>query len=153
MTSDIVAAWHRSADITDMLLEAVSEPGLEARYSARTRTVASQFAHLHNVRLSHVERRGTGSDNTPSFPRGAQPTQAELRAALAASREQVAALLASCETAGKVKSWKGTPTSYLSYFVAHEAHHRGLVLVSLRLSGVKIDKDIGYGIWGAWGKA
>ena len=94
-----------------------------------------------------------GPATWPAFPRGAQPTRNELVAALDASRSLVAGLLATSIESGKVKSWKGTPTSYLSYFVAHEAHHRGLVLVTLRLAGIKVDKDLTYGLWGAWGKA
>ncbi len=38
----------------------------------------------------------------------------------------------------------------LSYFLAHDAHHRGNILLTLKLSGHKVDTDTQYGIWWLW---
>lgn len=38
----------------------------------------------------------------------------------------------------------------MSYFLAHDAHHRGNILLTLKLSGHKVDTDTQYGIWWLW---
>lgn len=99
-------------------------------------------------RVSHLQRRAREHvGDLQSFPRGAQPGKRELRGTLRASENALARLFEDAEAAGKVKSFAGSPATYLGYFIAHEAHHRGLVLVSLRLSGTKLPKEITYGIW------
>ncbi len=59
-------------------------------------------------------------------------------------------LLDHVQAEGRVKSWHGPPESFYGYLVAHEAHHRGLVMVSLRASGTKLGKELTYGLWQAW---
>jgi len=149
MDSDLIDAWNANAAANDLILGALGSEDLEARYSPKTRTVASQFAHLHNVRISHTEaRKAEGADALTSFARGTQPTKRELTSALAASSEVVRALFADCDRTGKMRAWSGrSAVSFLGYLISHESHHRGLVLVSLRLSGRKLDKDVTYGIW------
>ncbi len=153
MESDLIDAWNANVAANDLILGALGPEDLEARYSPRTRTVASQFAHLHNVRISHAEaRKAKGFDALEKYPRGAEPTKKELTKSLAASNDVIRELLAECERTGKMKSWSGrSPVSFLGYLISHESHHRGLVIVSLRLSGRKLDKDVTYGIWN-WSK-
>ena len=134
------------------LLSGVPRGGLDARYGARTRTVAAQFAHVHNTRLrwlSHAAPELKGA--VGAFPKGAEPTKAELRRALKDSEKTVARFLEQSEAAGRVKSWNGPPASFLGYLVAHEAHHRGLAMVALRAAGHKLGPEVVYGQWD-WGK-
>lgn len=153
MPSELAQVWTANNRINLALLDAVPAKALADKYAERTRTVAAQFAHIHNVRIYHLERRGPAFlGNLEGFARGAQPGKTQLRKALNASAKAVADLLDECEAAGRVKSWKGPPASYLGYFVAHEAHHRALAVVSLRLSGTKLPKDVLYGIWYSWRK-
>lgn len=151
-TSDLAEAWRVNDHMNSTLLEAIPDASLGDRYSKRTRAVASQFAHLHNVRVSHLERRGQDlAVGLNSFERGAEPTRRELVAALKKSTAAIAKLLDRGAADGKIKGWSNSPATYLGYLLAHEAHHRGLAIVSLRLSGTKLSKDVTYGIW-AWGK-
>jgi uncharacterized damage-inducible protein DinB len=36
---------------------------------------------------------------------------------------------------------------YLGYFIAHESHHRGSILLTLKQSGHPVDKKTAYAIW------
>lgn len=152
MKSQLVEAWCMSNEVNLYLLDSISDEYLQDRYAKRTRTVAAQFAHMHNVRLRWLNHSAPKLvDKLESFPKGAQPSRAELKEALKASEEVIARYLEECEAAGDVKYWSGPPATFLSYLVAHEAHHRGLAMVAMRISGRKLPQEVIYGQW-QWGK-
>ncbi|MFC1573345.1 hypothetical protein ACFL6M_07080 [Candidatus Eisenbacteria bacterium] len=86
-----------------------------------------------------------------NIPKGAQPTKARLVTALKASEAAIARFLEEIERAQTVKGWNGPPAGFLGYLIAHEAHHRALAVLSLRLSGKKPARDVIYSVWN-WGK-
>jgi len=148
MKTGLEQAWRVNGAMNTLLLDGIPEKSLLDRYSPKTRTVAAQFAHLHNVRLYHLDKRGPrGAPVLDPFPRKAEPTRAALKKALRASEDAIAALFRAADENGKAKGGSGPPESFLGYFVSHESHHRGLILVSLRLSGTKMPKEITYGLW------
>jgi len=152
MESQLVEAWRMSNKVNLYLLDQLPDDFLEDRYAACIRTVAAQFAHMHNVRLrwlKHAAPQLIGE--LQSFPRGAQPGKAELKEALQASEGPVAQFLEESEAAGKVEKWNGSPATFLGYLVAHEAHYRGLAMVAVRISGHKLPNEVVYGQW-QWGK-
>lgn len=152
MTSQLVEAWTMSNEANLYLIKQIPAAYLQDSYATRTRTVAGQFAHMHNVRLRWITHASSSlvGDAKP-FPRGSQPDKKELKSALRASAKIVARFLEASEAAGKVKSWKGPPATFLSYLVAHEAHHRGLAMVAMRVCGRKLPQETVYGQW-QWGK-
>jgi hypothetical protein len=114
--------------------------------------VAAQFAHIHNVRIYHLEKRGRQFlDGLETFAKGAQPARDELVAALAASEEAMASFLDRIEHLDHVKSWHGGPASFLGYLIAHEAHLRALVILSMRLAGQRLPREVVYNMWN-WGQ-
>lgn len=148
MPSQLVEAWRMSNEANLFLLENIPEEYLIDSYSPRTRTVAAQFTHMHNVRLRWLNHAAPNLiGDVRSFPKGAQPTKAELIAALQASEEIIATYLVQCEAAGEVKYWNGSPVTFLGYLIAHEAHHRGLAMAAMRISGHKLPQEIVYGLW------
>jgi len=152
MTSQLVEAWTMNNEANLFLLGEIRDAWLADRYAPRTRTVGGQFAHMHGVRLRWLHHSAPESaGGLEPFARGVEPGRSELRKALQASDKVVADYLAACDAAGKVKSWQGPPATFLGYLVAHEAHHRGLVMVALRAGGRKVDQKVIYGLWD-WGK-
>jgi uncharacterized damage-inducible protein DinB len=152
MASQLVEAWRMSNEANLFLLDSLPRDALDFRYAPRTRTVAGQFAHMVNVRvrwLTYADRSVVGKAKI--FPRGAQPTKTQLKKALTSTEKIVTRFLEKSEDAGKVKNWNGPPATFLGYLVAHEAHHRGLALAAVRLSGHKLPKEVVYGLWD-WGK-
>ena len=152
MPSPLVEAWTMSSEVNHYLLKKIPAPALSDSYAPRTRTVAQQFAHMHGVRIRWMQFAApelVGS--LKAFPRGSEPTRAQLASALKKSDKMIARYLERCEEAGKVKNWKGSPPTFLSYLVAHEAHHRGLAMVAMRMNGRKLPQKTVYGQW-QWGK-
>jgi uncharacterized damage-inducible protein DinB len=153
MASNLATAWQVNNGLNLKLLDAIPAKAMKDKYSERTRTVAAQFAHMHNVRVYHLEKRARHQlGKLQSFERGAQPTKTQLRSALKASASAIGKMLEEFEAEGSVKSWNGPPATYLSYFIAHESHHRGLALVCMRVSGTRIPDEAKYGLWDGWRK-
>jgi uncharacterized damage-inducible protein DinB len=57
----------------------------------------------------------------------------------------------SWDDGGKVKSFKKGVIPFLGYFISHESHHRGNILLTLKQSGEKIADTVKWGLW-EWGK-
>ena len=58
MLDELLEAWRTNERINHFLLEGISDEGLACSLSKRGgRDVARQFAHLHNVRVWHLEKR------------------------------------------------------------------------------------------------
>jgi len=147
---ELQEAWRTNNRINLFLIERISDAGMGCTLSRHGgRNVAGQFAHLHNVRVWHLEKRARDlAEGLEVFPAKVSPSRAELNAALAASAAAVerffAALLAG--EPGRRGYKKGVHTT-LAYFVAHESHHRGSILLTLKQSGHKLDQADAYAIW------
>lgn len=77
------------------------------------------------------------------------PARAELETALAASAEAIAQFLCDVlEGRPKRRGFRKGIFTTLAYLVAHESHHRGSILLTLKQCGHMPPKDVVYGIWG-----
>ena len=149
--AELLEAWMTNHRINTLILESLDEDGLHSTLSKRGgRDVARQFAHLHNVRIWHLEKRAKDlAEGLEEFESKRSPPKEELLEALDASAEAVGAFLADVHD-GKPKRRpfkKGLFTT-LSYFIAHESHHRGSILLTLKQCGHLPPKEVTYGIWG-----
>ena len=151
-SSDLIETWRMGEAANVTLLDAIPARDLGDRYSPRTRNVRAQFVHLHNVRLRWLNHAAPEfAKKLTKLPKEPPASKAQMKSALRASGRAIEAYLEDCVEAGEIKEWQGSPTSFLGYLIAHEAHHRGLILVSLRLAGHKVPPEVVYGLW-QWGK-
>jgi hypothetical protein len=75
-----------------------------------------------------------------------------LKKSLEASAGSVAELFKiGIENDGKIKGFKRGVIPLMGYFIAHDSHHRGSILLTLKQCGHKVDQQIQYGIW-EWNK-
>lgn len=133
-----------------MLIDAISAAGMKSTLSTRGgRSVARQFAHLHNVRVWHLEKRArTISAGLYKFPTEEEPSRKKLTGNLNQSCERIAQYFTENLSGGSPhRCFKKGPIPYLGYFIAHESHHRGNILLTLKQSGHPLDKDSRYAIW------
>jgi uncharacterized damage-inducible protein DinB len=134
-----------------MLLAAMTEEQLAYVGSPRARSVADQFAHMHNVRLMWLEVSAPPAlKGLAKIEKGAA-TKAGLRAALEASAEALAATIGEADRAGKMRAYKRGPVAFCGYALAHEANHRGQIILHLKYGKMPVDKSVAYGIW-EWDK-
>jgi uncharacterized damage-inducible protein DinB len=154
-TRDLLEAWRLNNRINLFLIDGISAAGMRCTLSTRGgRDVARQFAHLHNVRWTWLYLAD------PSLAKGVKklnttkrPTNAQLKAAHTSSCEAIGRWLTRALDEGvKMKNFAGGPAKALGYFLAHDAHHRGNILLTLKLSGHRVDTRTQYGIWMLWHK-
>lgn len=133
------------------VLDAISSENLVHKAAGKGRSVGEQWAHLHNVRLMWLDAAA------PELKAGLTKIEKEqtadlqlLKTALLASGDAIEKLLEQGINTGKIKGFKPHPEAFLGYILAHEAHHRGQIILTLKLNGYLIDKKIGFGMW-EWG--
>ena len=148
----LIDTWRINDRVNLYLLDAISEDHLEDRLLSKGRSVAEQFAHIHNVRLMWLKAAMPDAlAGLCKIEKGVEITKGVLSQSLAASAEAISGLLGSaCENGGKVKGFKPHVTAFLGYLLAHDAHHRSQIIIALKQSGHKIDQKVGFGVW-EWG--
>ena len=151
MRDDLIEAWRTNNRINLFLIDEISTAGMRCTLSKRGgRDVARQFAHMHDVRVWHLEKRANDlAQGLGTFPTKVTPTKAALKKALSASGDAVASFLTGV-LAGEPRRRglrKGVFTTF-GYFIAHESHHRGSILLTLKECGHNLDQKTRYAIWG-----
>jgi len=151
LANDLINTWEINNRINIYLLDAIDESYLSDVSSSKGRNVGEQFAHIHNVRLMWL---GVAKPDLmkglTKLEKGTKLTKKLIASELNKSEAAISKLLAEGFESGKIKGFKPHPSAFLGYMIAHEGHHRGQILLSLKQSGHKIDQKVQYGIW-EWG--
>jgi uncharacterized damage-inducible protein DinB len=140
----LLDTWRLNNRVNLMLLDELTDRQLAFAANPRGRSIAAQFAHLHGVRLTWLEVQG--NTNLAKIGKGFV-SKADLHQALESSAKAIGDLLAPTEEGGKIKGFRRGVTAFCGYLLAHEAHHRGQIIVHLKHAGMPVDPKVGYGIW------
>jgi uncharacterized damage-inducible protein DinB len=151
----VIAAWRTSNRVTTYLIAhfpaelwSRDVPGVPRR------TVGMIGAHLHNSRCSWIK--ALGARHGIAAPRRVDLRRVrprELVRALSRSSEGMVRLFRlAVAHGGRVPraTWQNFPTDlehFLSYFVAHEAHHRGQLCMLARQLGSRLPMEVASGVW------
>lgn len=157
----MIDAWNTSSRISTLLIEnlpdelwAAKIPGYERR------TIHSIAAHLHNARCTWVKRLGQEHGIVPPAPVSRSVQRRQLVAAMRRSSEGVVQLLQlGLDHDGVIPpsrgyTWRNLPLDVghvLAYLVAHEAHHRGQIVMVARQLGVPLPASVTSRLW--WWKS
>jgi uncharacterized damage-inducible protein DinB len=158
----LLAAWRTNNRVTVYLIERLpAELWRASLPGAPRRTVGMMAAHLHNSRCRWIRTLGDELGVVePSRVEARQVTRRQLVPALRRSGEGILALLRiGCERGGTIPpsalyTWRNLPLDVghvLTYFVAHEGHHRGQIVLAARALGVRLPKEVTEGLW-AWNR-
>ncbi len=152
MIEQILDTWAIHNRINLYLLDAIAPTALGSVSASRGRTVAEQFAHLHNVRLMWLKQ--AAPDLLDGLDKVEKDTAADadrLRSALDSSGSAITMLLRrAMEEGGRVKGFKPHAVAFLGYLISHESHHRGQIALTLKQAGHPLDKKVAFGMW-EWG--
>ncbi len=152
---NLIEVWRVHDEVNLFLLNRLPDDAFEAatllkdgRHS-KGRNVAQNFAHMHNVRRSHIGREFL--KGVPNFEYADQPTREDLIEAFTASGHGIARRLERLIETGETK--KERPgVILLGFLIAHDSHHRALILLACKQSGVRLPEETRFGIWEHWFK-
>jgi uncharacterized damage-inducible protein DinB len=158
LQTSVVSAWRTNNRVTSELMERlppelwnVAVPGVSRR------TVRTIAAHLHNARCMWVKTLGREYGITiPASVDHRRVTPRQLVAALKKSSAGIEARLdLGLAAGGRVPPSKGyvwrnlalDVGHVLTYFVAHEGHHRGQIIMVARQTGHRLPAATTAGLW------
>lgn len=158
----LLAAWGTNNRVTIFLVEHLPDALWGATVpGAPRRTVRMIAGHIHNARCMWIKTLGEefGIAVPPPVNRH-QVGPAELISALDESSRGIANLLTlGLDRGGTIPtssaySWRNLPLDVahvLTYFVAHEGHHRGQIVMIARQLGHRLPVEVTGGLW-QWSK-
>lgn len=154
----ILDTWRTAARVTGFLVERLPAELWAAKIPGEPRrSIRSMAAHLHNTRSRWI--RTLGSEHgipAPSLVDLHRVTRARLVAALERSGRGIESILSLGLASGGVVPpstgyvWRNLPLDVghvLAYFVAHEAHHRGQIIMVARQLGHRLPREVTDGVW------
>lgn len=154
MKEQLLDTWNIHNKMNLLLMDNITDAGMQKTLSTRGgRTVYQQFIHIHNVRMQWLEicakdifKKYKVLDKEAAFDRKL------LKKNFEDSAKGIEELFGkSWDDGGKVKGFKKGVLPLLGYFISHESHHRGNILLTLKQTGEKIPDTMKWGLWG-WGK-
>jgi uncharacterized damage-inducible protein DinB len=158
LRATVLDAWRTNSLVTSRFVEQLPDALLDALIPGMPRrTVRSVAAHLHNSRGRWI--RTLGQEHgivAPALVDFRKVTRRSLLAALKRSGRGIGALLELGIAAGgaippsKGYVWRNLPLDVghvLSYFVAHEGHHRGQIIMVARQLGQRLPSAVVDGVW------
>jgi len=150
----IIETWFINHRTNLMLINALTEEALSFTTSKRGGgTVGHQLAHIYNVRFWKLEKydKSLVTDLTTIIAEDIK-TLDMLKDCHTISADLIGKILENgIEKGGEIKGFKRGVIPLLGYFISHEGHHRGNILLTLKQCGFKITDDLKYGIW-EWNK-
>jgi uncharacterized damage-inducible protein DinB len=147
-TAALLKAYSANARINQYLVQQLDPAVWHAPPPVpKGRTIAALVAHLHNCGLRYLER------TAPGFPVPAEldrrrVTRAQAARALAAKRKAVLAIVGGAlEDDGRIVGFHHDAAGFLMYYMIHDAHHRGQIVLQARVLGHPITQETMIGMW------
>lgn len=147
----LLKAYSASARVNQYLVEHLDPAVWRAKPPGGGRTIAALVAHLHNCGLVYM-RRAPGGEATPAELDRFRVTPAQAARALGAKRRAVLSVLArGLEGDGRVDGFRYDAAAFLAYYMIHDGHHRGQIMMQARLLGHPLSQKVMSGMW-TWEK-
>ena len=144
----LLRSYAASARVTEYLVERLHpDVWRERAPEKKGKTIAQVVSHMHNCGLVYVARTAPSADVPPEMDRH-KVTQAAALKLLRRKRKVVLEVVgAKLRSDGRIKGLPMNASQYLSYYMVHDAHHRGQIALMSRLLGHPLDTETMSGMW------
>ncbi len=149
----ILPTWKTGNRITCYFIGLLPDELWEEKVPGYSRkTIQMIGGHLHNTRRMWIKKTGKKfSVEVPESVDRYSVSQNELIEALDISSHRVLHILEQALSTEESISGFPDATHFMTYLVAHEAHHRGQILMAARQLDYELPNELTYGIW-HWNK-
>src|SRR5258708_13168890 len=154
----LLDAWRTNNRVSVFLVEKLpDELWLDKVRGAPRRTVRMIAGHIHNARCMWIKT--LGKEHGIVVPRAVNRHEVEPKELIAAlgqsSQGMISLLTLGCDRGGTLPTsrayvWRNLPLDVghvLTYFVAHEGHHRGQIVLLARQLGHRLPPAVTGGLW------
>jgi uncharacterized damage-inducible protein DinB len=158
----ILDAWKTNNRVTVFLVEHLPVELWEAKLpGAPRRTIRMLAGHIHNARCRWIKT--LGQEHGFAVPRSVDRYKVKPKDLVAALERSGAGILGllkfGMDHGGRIPAsssyvWRNLPLDVghvLTYFVAHEGHHRGQIVMLGRQLGYRLPAEVTNGLW-LWSK-
>ncbi len=148
----LVEAFATNDRITCFLIENLDDKAWSAEAPlGEGRTIRAIVSHLNNNRVTWLKMTQRPR-RLPPYLDYKKATRAQALRALPQSRDAILKVLREAlATTGRVRGFTPDALAFFTYQVAHDAHHRGQIMMRLRQMGYRLPVNVRYGIW-HWSK-
>jgi uncharacterized damage-inducible protein DinB len=154
LEDQITETWYINHRVNMLILDSLTEEALDLTTSKRGGgKVGHQLAHMYNVRFWKLEAIDKSLVKGLHAVKAADKKDRKMLANLhTLSADLIAKVMEDAfRREGEVKRFKRGVIPMLGYFISHEGHHRGNILLTLKQCGFKLPDSLRYGIW-EWNK-
>jgi len=154
LEQQIIDTWFINHRTNLMLIGELTQEALDYTTSKRGGgTIGHQLAHIYNVRFWKLEKYDKKLiSDLAAITAEDKKTIPMLKDCHTVSANRVAEVLEEgLKKNATIKGFRRGVVPLLGYFISHEAHHRGNILLTLKTCGFKLTDKLKYGIW-EWNK-
>jgi uncharacterized damage-inducible protein DinB len=144
----LLGSYAASARVTEYLVERLHPEVWRARVPDKGgKTIAQVVSHMHNCGLVYLARTAPSADVPGEMDRHRVTPAQALRLLKQKRRAVLEVVGTKLKGDGRITGLPMNAAQYLSYYMAHDAHHRGQITLMSRLLGHPLSSETMSGMW------